>query len=309
MPAGLSIDVSYSVGSLTVQFTSTAVGYNPNEWSWEFGDGEYSAEENPSHTYSTAGTYTIYLEAAEVDGETSTWRSDDITVTVTGDSTTETTTDSNTCVKTVPPYRWRAKLLGDLCLCAGYAVGYSVDWSGDYPPFYSIVDDEIIIYRRDDNKDEAGVMTITAKLKDETGVVVYTSNEIYLVITSASYYSYTSSSSSTNIGGWLRVPDNYAYTSANGSMGWYGGLDGSVGAYSNNTLTLTFDNIPFTKLWVYSNDGGSGYYKVNGGSSRYYNRGAFSPPWQGGSPIDISGLSSIELHTDGYGSPIYIFGK
>lgn len=153
-------------------------------------------------------------------------------------------------------------------------------------------------------------MTITAKLKDASDVVVYTSNEIYLVIASASYYyTISSGSNSTNIGGWLRVPDNFNYTSATGSMQWYGGLDGSIGAYSNNTLTLTFNNLPFTQLWVYSNDGGNGTYRVNGGASRYYNRGAFYPPWSGGTPIDIAGLSSIEINTDGYGAPVYIFGR
>ncbi len=41
-----------------IQFTNTATGF-PISISWDFGDGTFSIEENPIHSYLTAGQYTI----------------------------------------------------------------------------------------------------------------------------------------------------------------------------------------------------------------------------------------------------------
>ena len=47
----------------TTQFTSTAstspAGHEIDGFHWDFGDGSTSEEENPSHTYASAGTYTV----------------------------------------------------------------------------------------------------------------------------------------------------------------------------------------------------------------------------------------------------------
>ncbi len=46
-----------------VNFTdaSNAPNSTPNEWHWDFGDGGTSTLQNPSHTYTTAGTYNVTL--------------------------------------------------------------------------------------------------------------------------------------------------------------------------------------------------------------------------------------------------------
>jgi hypothetical protein len=47
----------------------------PTSWSWTFGDGGTSSAQNPSHSYATAGTYTVTLTASNAfgsDGETKT---------------------------------------------------------------------------------------------------------------------------------------------------------------------------------------------------------------------------------------------
>ena len=47
---------------LTVQFTDMSTRQGMIEyWSWNFGDGGTSDEQSPSHTYTTAGTYTVSL--------------------------------------------------------------------------------------------------------------------------------------------------------------------------------------------------------------------------------------------------------
>lgn len=55
---------------LTVQFTDTSSYdvFAPNKWVWDFGDGTSSNLQNPSHTYSAAGTYTVTLSAENIHG-------------------------------------------------------------------------------------------------------------------------------------------------------------------------------------------------------------------------------------------------
>jgi PKD repeat protein len=53
---------------LTVQFTDTSTG-NPASWSWDFGDNSsLSTAQNPSHTYSAAGTYTVKQTVSNANG-------------------------------------------------------------------------------------------------------------------------------------------------------------------------------------------------------------------------------------------------
>jgi len=55
----------------TIPFTVTfldASTNSPTTWSWTFGDGSTSIEENPSHTYTAAGTYTVSLTATNAAG-------------------------------------------------------------------------------------------------------------------------------------------------------------------------------------------------------------------------------------------------
>lgn len=47
----------------TVTFTDSSTG-TPNAWNWSFGSGEgYSSDQNPTHQYTTPGTFTVVLNA------------------------------------------------------------------------------------------------------------------------------------------------------------------------------------------------------------------------------------------------------
>src|SRR5690606_15415532 len=54
--------------SLAVQFTDTSTE-QPTSWSWDFGDGSaLSTQQNPLHTYTTPGIYTVALTATNEAG-------------------------------------------------------------------------------------------------------------------------------------------------------------------------------------------------------------------------------------------------
>jgi PKD repeat protein len=50
-----------------VDFTDLSTG-NITYWHWDFGDGAESYEQNPAHTYTTAGTYTVTLSVSGPNG-------------------------------------------------------------------------------------------------------------------------------------------------------------------------------------------------------------------------------------------------
>lgn len=73
-----SPDVGCSVPH-TVSFTDQSSGL-PTSWSWDFGDGESSTDQNPIHTYVTTGDFVATLTASNAQG------SDSATTTISVDS-------------------------------------------------------------------------------------------------------------------------------------------------------------------------------------------------------------------------------
>lgn len=65
---------------LNVTFTDLST-FSPTSWSWTFGDGGSSTAQNPSHTYTAAGNYTVSLTATNSCGSDGETKSAYITVT------------------------------------------------------------------------------------------------------------------------------------------------------------------------------------------------------------------------------------
>ncbi|WP_301663561.1 GLUG motif-containing protein [Methanoculleus frigidifontis] len=65
--ANFTANVTAGMRPLTVQFADTSTG-EPTFWSWSFGDGETSSEQNPVHTYTAAGAYTVNLTVTNAAG-------------------------------------------------------------------------------------------------------------------------------------------------------------------------------------------------------------------------------------------------
>ena len=77
--ADFSADKTQIQPETTVQFNDDSDGH-PNSWSWSFGDGYTSRDENPSHTYSREGIYTVRLTVSNEYGEDTKIRGDYILV-------------------------------------------------------------------------------------------------------------------------------------------------------------------------------------------------------------------------------------
>lgn len=95
----------------SIQFSDLSIG-NPTSWIWDFADGATSALQNPTHTYNTAGTYTVKLTAGNTSGSNQSSKS--VTVTATGSSFT---------------------LMSDVASNGGtLPTDYTIDGSGSSPP-------------------------------------------------------------------------------------------------------------------------------------------------------------------------------
>jgi PKD repeat protein len=99
-------DFTYTTDNLTVDFTdtSTDVDGTITEWSWDFGDGNTSTQQSPSHTYASDGTYSVELTVTDNGGLSDT-TSQDVTVSSGGGNTPPTagfnfTTDGLTVIFT-----------------------------------------------------------------------------------------------------------------------------------------------------------------------------------------------------------------
>jgi PKD repeat protein len=66
-PVGITVHPTGGMAPLMVVFTSAVSGQGIviASYAWDFGDGSISTEQNPSHTYDKAGTYTAKVEATD----------------------------------------------------------------------------------------------------------------------------------------------------------------------------------------------------------------------------------------------------
>ena len=68
--ADFSTNTTSGSAPLTVEFSDASTN-SPTSWAWDFGDNETSSEQNPEHTYSAAGNYTVNLTVTNAGGSDS----------------------------------------------------------------------------------------------------------------------------------------------------------------------------------------------------------------------------------------------
>lgn len=69
--AQFGIDKTTGQNKLTCKFTDLSIGSGITSWMWDFGDGNTSTIQNPIHTYSQPGKFTVTLLITNNKGETS----------------------------------------------------------------------------------------------------------------------------------------------------------------------------------------------------------------------------------------------
>ena len=67
LDANFTANTTYGFMPQTVQFADVSSG-SPTNWSWNFGDGFTSDEQNPVHTYATTGEFDVTLEIQNEEG-------------------------------------------------------------------------------------------------------------------------------------------------------------------------------------------------------------------------------------------------
>ena len=83
---------------LTVDFSDRSTG-SPTSWNWDFGDGNTSTEQNPSHTFTTSGRYSVSLQVGDGSGTDSVSKTNLIWATAVQDTLWEEGFETN-------PYGW-----------------------------------------------------------------------------------------------------------------------------------------------------------------------------------------------------------
>ena len=107
-----------STNDLTASFTDTSTNA-PTSWLWDFDDSGSSTAQNPSHTYASAGTYTVQLTATNTGG--SNIFSADVTVTAPDTS------------PTAPTIANQGAVVG-----TAYSITLAVGTGGDPPLSYAV---------------------------------------------------------------------------------------------------------------------------------------------------------------------------
>jgi len=153
-----------SIGEI-LQFTGTAENGNPPyDYHWDFGDGNTSLEQNPTHSYNHEGNYTVVLSVTDADDiiiSDTTW------ALITGDNTPPSNPEINGSTQGKPRVEYNYTVVStDL---DGDDVYYFVDWgdetnSGWIGPYDS--GKEII---QSHTWSKKGTYTIRCKAKDVSG--------------------------------------------------------------------------------------------------------------------------------------------
>lgn len=75
-----SVNTQSGVANDEFSFTYTGTAGTPDSYLWNFGDGNTSTEQNPTHTYTEDGTYTVSLYVENTGGNDTETKTDYITI-------------------------------------------------------------------------------------------------------------------------------------------------------------------------------------------------------------------------------------
>ncbi len=126
-PCEFSATPTSGVAPLLVQFADESTN-SPTSWSWSFGDGSTSTQENPMHSYAKPGSYTVRLIASNSGGSTTATKPHYVLV-------------SFPDVPVQPAFWALDQILA--CVDAGIVAGYP---DGTYGPANAVTRDQMAVY-------------------------------------------------------------------------------------------------------------------------------------------------------------------
>lgn len=154
----------FAVISEEIQFTgSVAGGAPPHTWSWNFGDMFTSDEQNPVHSYSASGEYTVTLTVTDSDDRTGT----NITIATTSlnDAPDIPSIDGESSGKAGEEYDYTFSTVDsdgdDVFYFIEWGDSSDTGWIGPYSSGEEVILSHIWIDR--------GAYSVRAKVKDEHG--------------------------------------------------------------------------------------------------------------------------------------------
>jgi serine protease len=118
---------TYTISALTVNFTdtSTDTGGSIGQHSWNFGDGSTSTAVNPSHTYASAGTYSVSEKVTDsVNNQSSTKT---VSITVSSGTTSQLIVNGGFETGSAAPWALTAGVLCSNSTCPG-ETAHSGSW-------------------------------------------------------------------------------------------------------------------------------------------------------------------------------------
>ena len=164
--ADFTADVNEIYEGESVQFTDLSTN-EPTSWAWNFGEGSTSTQQNPSHTYETAGTYTVSLTATNDIGSDTEAKTNYITVASDGGETgTVTDIDGNTYnTVTIGTETWMAENLK----ATKYPNGTAITLVTDNTAWANLGDndtDKAYCYYKNESTSQYGALYTYAAAKD-----------------------------------------------------------------------------------------------------------------------------------------------
>ncbi|MDA3912209.1 MAG: FISUMP domain-containing protein [Bacteroidales bacterium] len=140
----------------TVQFTDISTN-DPTDWQWDFGDGNTSTEQNPSHTYENEGTYTVSLTVSNAFGSDTETKTDYLIVTPTNGTFTDSRDSTEYQTIIIGGQEWMAENLAYLPSVNQVADG-SEDVAGSYYYVYGYDGTDVNAAKATSNYDTYGVL-------------------------------------------------------------------------------------------------------------------------------------------------------
>ncbi|MDE1821099.1 MAG: PKD domain-containing protein [Euryarchaeota archaeon] len=279
---------------LSVAFTATpSGGTSPYTYAWTFGDGNTATSQNPSHTYSTAGTFTATVKLTDSQGMVA---SSSQSITVNPPATLSATASASPTSGTAP---LSVAFTGT---ASGGATPYAYAWSfGD-----GLTGTGATVAH---TYTGAGNPVATLTVTDGAGTTATSS--VPITVTAAVPLSVSASADKTSGNAWLHVNFSASATGGSGtySAAWnFGDGQTGTGMTTSHIYTVAGSYTPQVTVTDISGKSGTATTStigVTGGQTAPLKVNAVVSPLNGTAPLTVNASSSVSGGSGGY---VYTWG-